>query len=86
MTRRADNFDIAMMFCGVSKVMVVFVTALTRLVPMAAINAWQIIRSRPIASPNLYIDPLPCLFLVAIARSIRSWAGLAREGIYSERH
>jgi len=61
------------MFCRVSKVVVVFMSALTWRVHMAAIYTWKGVGMRPFARTNLHIDSLASLNLVPIT-------GMHRQG------
>lgn len=86
MANRTDGLDVEMMIGTVPLMMIVLVPALTVFPFVAAVDAGQGIRMGTTASPNLDVNPLASLLLIAITRRVRSRPGKTGYRVNSKRH
>ena len=67
----AYRFNIIMVFCGIAPIVVIFVSPLTFLPLMSAINACEFVRMCKLPRANKHVYPLSRLFPITIARRLR---------------
>ena len=77
MAKRANRLDIVMMISPIPAIMVVFVPPLPLAPDMTAIDTRQRVRVRPMPCPDLAVEILAGLNLVAVAWGKGSGAGHA---------
>lgn len=82
---RTHGFHVEMVFRGITEVVVIFVTTLTRRMHVAAVCARQHIRGRTTTGADFDVDTLSRLLLVSVPRRLRCRTGPPCQRIHAIR-